>query len=165
MIELLKSISLIFMLMTSTLTGSSNVENISYIDKFDNSNLTVYQEFKYDINKDDIEDNIVIYTSAGKDENGDFMWDDGQYWHCIVNIDGVDYDLYSAYLHGDMDFQVLELYKGEDVVPCIKLSVNEWAGINIYHYTFDKENNNFVKELAYSTNDYSDNGINVMNQR
>lgn len=163
--ELLKSISLILMLITSSFTASSNVENISAINKFDNSNLTVYQEFKYDINEDSIDDEIIIYTSAGKDKNGEFMWDDGQHWHFIVNVDGVDYDLYSAYLHGDMDFQVLELYKGEDVVPCIKLSVNEWAGINIYHYIFDKENNNFVKELAYSTNDYSDNGINVMNQR
>ena len=126
-----------------------------------NKDYTIYQEFFYDFNGDDFEDHIVLYTSAEKDKNGEFMWDDGQHWSLVVEIDDKKYDLYSTYLHGDMEFDMIELYKGEEVIPSVRLSVNGWAGIQIYHY--DYKNGVFESQKMYDTSDYIDNGINVLN--
>jgi hypothetical protein len=40
--------------------------------------MTKLDEFNYDLDSDNSEEKIELYTAAGRNENGEMLWDDGQ---------------------------------------------------------------------------------------
>lgn len=93
---------------------------------------------------------ISMYTNADKDKDGNFMWDDGQYWKLIVHTDEGDYLLYDNYLQiGQLKFLVY--FEDEDLNIC--LFETSSSGLKLINYEFEKDHNYFEGELEFNAND------------
>lgn len=121
--------------------------------------MTRVEDCIYPISGADEEDEIVLFTDAKKDDQGEFMWDDSQNWALVViSRDGI-YPLYEAYQHGRLHMNMSEYYEdGDNPVPVIRLSISTSAGFEIREYRYtDKK---FTEKKAFETGEINEISIN-----
>lgn len=110
--------------------------------------MTKLREFAYDIDSDNKEEKIELYTAAQRDAKGEIMWDDGQKWLLVVVDENKFYPLYSDYLQlGQLYFSVDT--SGEKNLPNIKMLMTTGAGLKLTEYSFDKEKAEFKMTTPY----------------
>lgn len=127
---------------------------------------TILGDYNFEITKKGVKDRIILGTSA-KNENGEMMWDDSQYWTAAVicdhnqdgRIDGA-YNLFSERMQGNIYMEVNEGFVSGFTTPVVTLYVFSGNDRQIINYIFDGEN--FVKNIEYTTKNYSTGGINNM---
>ena len=116
-------------------------------------------KFLTDVDGDDEDDKIVLYTSAKRDKNGDLMWDDTHEWIlCVETKNGV-YELYDERIHGNAYMSVSDHYNDNNEEKVISLYVSANAVNEIREYRFLE--NTFSETIAYTTDDTASGGINT----
>ena len=90
---------------------------------------------------------VKLYTSAEKDTDGDFLWDDGNQWVLEVEKDGGYYTLINKYVQlGKVTTMVADDENGEGVIMAI-VSTN--SGLTVEKYTYN--GTAFEGEVVYSS--------------
>lgn len=118
--------------------------------------------YGYDIDSDGTEENISLCTSAKKNKNGEFMWDDSQQWVLEVT-DGIEtFTLFDEYLPlGNIYFEVADYYDEEgNEIPCIMLVESSSTNFTVIRYTFNSEENTFAENIVFNSDNESSGGIN-----
>ena len=78
---------------------------------------------------------IKLYTSAHKDENGEFMWDDGNTWLLEAESKGGYYALINKYIQlGKVDFTAGEDENGHASITAV---ISTGTGIAVEKYTYN----------------------------
>lgn len=114
--------------------------------------MTLITEFSADLDMDNSEEKIELYTAAGRDENGVLAWDDGQNWILAVRDGDKAYPLISQYVQlGSVYFTVSE--KGTDQAPNITVMIPTGASFKMTGYKYDKEGDCYKGELLYKSAD------------
>lgn len=144
---------------TATPVTSLNVsEEYKKIEKTDNIShdcLNKYQDCYYDFDTDGVEEAVTLYTSAEKDENGEFMWDDSQDWLLTVEGNNGNYILCDSHTHGKLDLFVSENYGSNgEITPSIRLVVSAGSGFEIKEYTYS--DGNFFEQTVYNAGDLNE---------
>ena len=114
-------------------------------------------DYSYEITKKGKKDRIVLGTSA-QAKNGEFMWDDSQYWTVAVISEDGAYNLFSERIQGRVYMEVNEGFVKGIVTPVITVYIFSGNDRQIRNYTFDGEC--FVESQEYTTKNFSTGGIN-----
>lgn len=78
---------------------------------------------------------IKLYTSAQKDENGEFMWDDGNTWLLEAESNGGYYALINKYIQlGRVNFTAGEDENGNGSITAV---ISTGTGITVEKYTYN----------------------------
>lgn len=121
-------------------------------NSIDIKSMTKLDEFSYDLDLDNSEEKIELYTAAGRNENEEMMWDDGQSWLLIVWDGENAYQLLSKYVQlGSVYFTV----SNNSVVKVsnINVIVQTSSGFSLETYAFNKDSGGFVGGDVYISKD------------
>lgn len=78
---------------------------------------------------------VKLYTSAQKDENGEFVWDDGNSWLLETESNGGYYALINKYIQlGRVDFTAGEDENGNASITAV---ISTGTGITVDKYTYN----------------------------
>lgn len=114
--------------------------------------MTLITEFSADLDMDASEEKIELYTAAGRDENGEMVWDDGQNWILAVRDGDKAYPLISQYVQlGSVYFTVSN--KEADQAQNITVIVPTGASFSMTGYAYDKEGDCYKGKLLYKSDD------------
>ncbi|MBR5808822.1 MAG: hypothetical protein IKY39_01775 [Clostridia bacterium] len=114
-------------------------------------------DYNFEITKKGKKDRIVLGTSA-QAKNGEFMWDDSQYWTVAVISEDGAYNLFSQRMQGRVYMEVNEGFVSGVVTPVITVYIFSGNDREIRNYTFDGEY--FIESQEYTTKNFSTGGIN-----
>jgi hypothetical protein len=118
----------------------------------DTKGMTKLNEFSYDLDLDNTEEKIELYTAAGRDKNGEMVWDDGQKWLLVVRDGDKAYPVLSEYVQlGSVYFTISNNGVGE--ATSINVIVSTGAGLSLRSYTFSKDKGGFVGGTVYQSKD------------
>jgi len=118
------------------------LQGIKAQDPVSTDDLTLLDEYIIDFNQDGFEERISMYVSAGRDESGEIMWDDGQRWLLVVHGDGKDFVLFDDYVQlGTIHFNVLT---EEDDFYITTIS-SRTANFAVTQYEYHKEQDLFIQ--------------------
>lgn len=117
--------------------------------------MTKYEDCVTDITGSG-EDEIALLTSAEKDPEGEFMWDDSQDWALTVKNGSGVYVLYDENTRGTPALNVSEYY--DDGSTVIRLTLSSSSGFEIREYRYS--DNAFSEKVAYSTGAINELSIN-----
>ncbi|HYE83024.1 MAG TPA: hypothetical protein VEG39_12770 [Clostridia bacterium] len=121
-------------------------------DSLETGIMTKLREFSCDVDMDNEDESIELYTAAGRAENGDMQWDDGQSWILLVRDGEKAYPLLSRYVQlGVVHFTVSN--SNEDKLPYITVIVPTNASFSMKGYTYNKEKDSFSEETLYESED------------
>jgi hypothetical protein len=121
-------------------------------ESIDSSIMTKLDEFSYDLDLDNSEEKIDLYTAARRNEKGEMSWDDGQNWLLVVWDGDKAYPLLSEYVQlGSVYFTVSNNGVGE--VSNINVIVHTGAGFSLKTYAFNKDRGGFIGESVYNSKD------------
>jgi len=123
-------------------------------------NMNVYEDCEHDITKSgDENEKISLLTSAKKDSDGHFMWDDIREWVLLVENEQGIYPLYNAKNHATLSMNVSEHYlENGETEDVIRLTISSSAGYEIREYTFS--DGVFAEKIAYDTGAINELSIN-----
>lgn len=121
-------------------------------DSLGTGGMTKLREFSTDLDLDNTEEIVELYTAAERNEKGDMMWDDGQNWILSVRDGNKSYPLLSQYVQlGAVYFTVSNNSEGH--IPAITVIVSTDASLSMKGYAYDSERNGFREELLYKSKD------------
>lgn len=112
-------------------------------------NLTLLEQYNIDIDEDNEEENIMLYTSAEKATDGEIMWDDGQSWLMLVKDKDREFVLFDEYIQlGELKLWV---YTAEEnnKIHITTLQPGS-ASMHMSDYIFDKEKQYFEKKTIFN---------------
>lgn len=116
-------------------------------DRLDTSDLTLLDSAKVDIDNDNKEEIIELYTTAQRDEDGEMMWDDGQKWFLLVHDEDKEYILFDEYVQiGTLEFWV---FTSKNDYHILTLQTGS-AVLKLSDYTYDIERESFVKKDIFN---------------
>lgn len=116
-------------------------------NEFNSDYLTKIDEFKYDLDGDNINEIIELYTNATKNSADQFMWDDRNFWSLVIRDNNKSYSLFEGYISlGYMKFWVY-LSEEDNLIHIATLheSANE---ISIVDYRYNEKNQNYISKSA-----------------
>ena len=114
---------------------------------------TVLETYSIDLNKDGTGDEINLFTSAGKDENGVIMWDDGQYFAITVNDGANIFTLLNEYIQIGRAY--IAVFEGDE--PGIILTISTFAGLRLEKFVYDVEDESFGRVILFASE-----GLNII---
>ena len=114
--------------------------------------------YSVDMTGDGEDDTITLYTSAQRDMRGEIMWDDTQEWVLRVETAEGVYDLYNERIHGNAYMNVADFYNKAEDSKVISLIIAGNSFNEIREYSFNGKE--FEENIAYSTDDTTEEGIN-----
>ncbi len=110
---------------------------------------TKLNEFTFDLDGDGKKETIELHTAAGRDQNGNMAWDDGQDWLLVVVDGNKYYPLFQQYVQlGTVYFTVLDDQKGKVIITVM---VDTGAGMKIVSFTYDSDQKGYRGEVIYNT--------------
>ncbi len=116
-------------------------------DRLDTSDLTLLDSVKVDIDNDNKEEIIELYTTAQRDKDGEMMWDDGQKWFLLVHDEDKEYILFDEYVQiGTLEFWV---FTSKNDYHILTLQTGS-AVLKLSDYTYDIERESFVKKDIFN---------------
>jgi hypothetical protein len=118
----------------------------------DTKGMTKLDEFSHDLDLDNAEEKIELYTDAKRNQNGEMEWDDGQNWLLAVWDGKEAYPLLKQYVQlGSVYFTVSNNGVGE--ASSITVIVSTGAGLSLKTYVFNKDKGGFEEEDVYTSKD------------
>lgn len=119
------------------------------------SSWTILDEYSTQITRhgaDDDEDRIMLATSAAKDKSGEMLWDDSNEWALAVLTKDGAYNLFSQRVQlGDVFFEVSTARENGVSKEIITLYVFAESENKIYNFTYNEQEDAFVREEVFST--------------
>ena len=120
------------------------------VDPSKEGSWTKLSEFTIDLDGDEKEETIGLYTSAERDAKGEIMWDDGQNWLLLVEDDNFYYPLFSRYVQlGSVYFTIA--YHGEEKEPTVTVLVSTGGGLTLTNYLYDSKSQGYLEKLDYDS--------------
>ncbi|GAA0330066.1 hypothetical protein GCM10008967_20710 [Bacillus carboniphilus] len=108
---------------------------------------SLFDQTEFDIDQDGEEEIIEMYVNADKDEEGTYMWDDGQDWLLVVKDGDKTYPLFEGWVQlGSLQFWLLEANEK----PMLILLKTGTAEFHLQTFTYDKEKDGFVQESYFN---------------
>lgn len=121
-------------------------------ESIDTKSMTKLDEFTYDIDLDNSDENIELYTAAGRNGDGEMVWDDGQNWLLVVRDGEKAYPVLSEYVQlGSVYFAISNNGVGE--ATNINVIISTGAGHSLRTYTFRKDKGGFLGGTVYKSKD------------
>jgi hypothetical protein len=109
---------------------------------------TKLNEFSFDLNLDNAEEKIELYTAAGYGPDGKMLWDDGQRWLLVVVDGNKYYPLYSEFVQlGEVYFSISKV--GEQMIPQVNVYISTQSGMEIVDFVFNNEKEQYEGEVVY----------------
>ena len=98
---------------------------------------------------------LSIFVNAEKDENGDFLFDDGQEWAVLMETSLGNYPLFRRqYVQlGGVSCIVYNDYTDNDMVSHVLVTVEQTAGYQLYDCVFDSNKEAFMVIPIYDAQD------------
>lgn len=122
----------------------------------DTKRMTKLDEFSYDLDLDNSEEKIELYTAAGRNEKGEMGWDDGQNWLLVVWDGQKAYPLLSEYVQlGSVYFTVSKngIEDASKEISHINAIINTGTEFSVTTYSFNKDKGGFVGGIVYDSKD------------
>ncbi len=114
-----------------------------------------------DVDRDGVDERVVLSTAAQRDSKGEFLWNDGQNWALYIEDRENVFILLDEYIQaGNVYFDVSDYYMKDGAVPKIGAIITTGAGFFINNYTFLSEEKAYVREVVYDTQSVTEGGIN-----
>ncbi len=114
-----------------------------------------------DVDGDGTDEVVTLVTSAEYDEDGEFLWNDGQNWALYVDDREEDYLFFKKYINiGSVYFEVLDYYMDEGTVPAINVVESTGAGFSVKNYGFSSDDKGYIETVIYDTKDVAAGGTN-----
>lgn len=127
-----------------------NVIKATDVDPRTNEYKTKLKDIAFDFDQDNKEEEIELYTAAGRLENGDMLWDDGQKWLLAAVDENKFYTLYSGYVQlGEVYFTLSTI--GEEKIPNVTMILPNHCGIVIYKCAYNVEEDLFQLKTVYES--------------
>ncbi len=119
---------------------------------FPSDDLTLYKSVSLDessVGADHGFTGAMLYTTAGKDEDGEFMWDDSQEFALVVEHDSGYHELIPRQMIqlGEIDFKTF--YEVETNDFHVLAEYNQMAGVKIVDFVYDEEKGEFNETVVY----------------
>jgi hypothetical protein len=109
--------------------------------------LSLYDQTTFDLDDDGDEEQIEMYVNAEQDENGEYMWDDGQNWLLVVKDGDKTYPLFDGWVQiGKLSFWLLE----SDEKPMLILLKTGTAEFNLQTFTFNEKESGYIQEIHFN---------------
>lgn len=119
---------------------------IEATNKVNTDGLSLLDSYEFDIDGNDNDEIISLYTTAEKDANGEIIWDDGQNWKLLVEGIDKDYILFDDYVQlGSIKFYA---YTSQDSFYITTIQTGT-ADLKLTEYNFDKQDNNFISKVKF----------------
>ena len=113
-----------------------------------------------DVDGDGTDEVVMLLTSA-EQEDGEFLWNDGQSWALYVDDREDDYLFLKKYLNtGSVYFEVLDYYMEEGTQPVISVVESTGAGFSVKNYRFSSTDKGYIETVIYDTKDETAGGTN-----
>lgn len=113
-----------------------------------------------DVDGDGTDEVVMLLTSA-EQEDGEFLWNDGQNWALYVDDREDDYLFLKKYLNaGSVYFEVLDYYMDEGTQPVISVVESTGAGFSVKNYRFSSTDKGYIETVVYDTKDVTEGGTN-----
>ena len=113
-----------------------------------------------DVDGDGTDEVVMLLTSA-EQENGEFLWNDGQDWALYVDDREDDYLFLKKYLNtGSVYFEVLDYYMDEGTQPVISVIESAGAGFSVKNYKYSSTDKGYIETIVYDTKDVTAGGTN-----
>ncbi len=137
-----------------------NVVGISEIPA-NSASWTEISRYTGDVDADGIDENVILTTSAERDENGEVLWNDGQNWLLYVDDREGSYVLLNNFVQlGNVYFEVFDYYTDNGTKPCINVITSTSAGFSLKNFSFSKDKGGFEETVLYDANNAAKAGIN-----
>lgn len=126
---------------------------VAAVDPAGSGVWTLLESTENDITGDEVSETISMYTSAVKDEAGNLMWDDGQYFLVTVKKGDKTFTLFNERVQiGRVYFTV---FAGD--TSGVFITMSSFSGIRFEQYIYNQEEDSFIGTTLYSTE-----GLNVV---
>jgi hypothetical protein len=109
--------------------------------------ISLYDQINFDLDRDGEDEQIEMYVNTGKDEKGEYVWDDGQNWLLVVKDGDKTYPLYDGWVQlGKLTFWLIE----SDETPMIILLKTGTAEFTLQTFTFNEKEQGFIQETQFN---------------
>lgn len=132
------------------------IETIQYTETVTTGDLTLLERMYVDVDSDNKDESIELYTSAKRGKDGRMEWDDGQRWLLLVRAEGKRFLLFDGYVQlGQIEFWVVIFNKSQIIRPNnVDLEKHIFVmktgnSIQLSKYYWDKQNLCFKKETVF----------------
>lgn len=115
-----------------------------------------------DVDADGADEEVILVTSAERNADGDFIWNDGHNWALYVTDREQNYLLFKEHINaGYPYFEISDYYMEDGAKPQITAIVSSGAGFTVKGYSFSEADGGYVEKVIYDTKDVTGgNGIN-----
>lgn len=105
-----------------------------------------------DIDQDEVMESLELYCTAGYNEAGELLMDDGERWILLVSKDGQLYPVIepSFIQLGHLEYKIYNDYEGENSFHVLVSEV-QGAGLILRDCYYDKKSNSFISKVVYQT--------------
>ncbi len=133
----------------SSLEDAEPITNtISPVAKIDVEDLTILDEYEVDFDNDNTMEKVNMYTTAGRAENGEIMWDDGQRWLIVVHGEDKDYVLFDDYVQlGQITTYIYTI----DQNFFIDTLSSGTANLTLKSYLYSQKDDTFIETIPFDT--------------
>ncbi len=122
----------------------------------------IVERYVGDLDADGVDEELILAADIECDENGEFLWNDGQNWALYVNDRANSYLLLKEYINtGYPYFEVSDYYMKEGAKPQINVIVSTGASFTLKSFSYSQSDNGYFEEILYSTKDITEGGINT----
>ena len=126
------------------------VIHASTVDPLTQDSWTQLSQSSVDLDADNEEESLILYTAAQRDSKGEIMWDDGQKWLLLVKDDTSYYTLFSEYVQlGSVYFTVAGIENTP--TPRIGMLVSTGSNLSLTNYTYVQGKQGYEEETAYDS--------------
>lgn len=130
-------------------TDDGGTAIVASAETIDMESWTLLDKTDYDLTGDGAMDEVKLYTSALKDDSGNIMWDDGQFFIVLVQAGEKTFELFNERIQiGRVYYSVFD---GDEAG--LFITVSTYAGIRFEKFTYSSEDNNFTHKIAFDTDD------------
>ncbi len=114
---------------------------------------TEISRYTGDVDADGADENVILKTSAEKDETGEIFWGDSQEWILYVEDRTETFILLDEFIQiGSVYFEVLDYYMEDGGEPRINVMMSTGTGFKVESYLFNSKENLYECDVLYDTN-------------
>ncbi|TCO68252.1 hypothetical protein [Marinisporobacter balticus] len=118
-------------------------------DLIDTKNLTLLEKYRIDVDGDNEDEEVQLYTAAERDADGEIMWDDGQNWLMLVKDSDRAFVLFDGYIQlGELKLWIYTT--DEDNKMHITTLQPSSASALVDDYIFVEEKQGFEKKILFN---------------
>ncbi len=117
-----------------------------------NNSWTRLSEANIDLDADNQEEIITLYTAAQRDSQGEIMWDDGQQWLLMIEDETGFYPLISEYIQlGSIYYYISDTNLDTNTAPVVTGITSTSYNFTLTNYSYNEEKKGYEKDTVYDS--------------